>query len=51
MCQETLTESVGGPIDDLGHQGHDFVEVSWRSEVSDAGEDPNVEVHGSAHCR
>jgi hypothetical protein len=43
--------SVGGRIDNLGHQGHDLVEVSWGGQVADAGEDPNVEVHGSAHCR
>ena len=38
-------------IDDLGDQGHDFVQVSRQSEVSDAGEYPNIEVHGSPHGR
>ena len=28
-----------------------LVEVSWSGQVTDAGEDPNVEVHGSAHGR
>jgi hypothetical protein len=43
--------SVAGPIDNFGYQGHHLVEVSWGGQVAHVGEDPNVEVHGSAHCR
>jgi hypothetical protein len=25
--------------------------VGWGHQVADAGENPKVEVHGSAHCR
>jgi hypothetical protein len=42
--------SVSGRIDNLSHQGHHLVEVSWGGQVADAGEDANVEVHGSAQC-
>jgi len=43
--------SVAGAIDNLGHQGHHLVEVSWGGQVAHIGEEPNVEVHGPAHCR
>jgi hypothetical protein len=42
--------SVGGRIDNLGHQGHYLVEVGWGGQVAGAGDDSNVDVHGSARC-
>jgi hypothetical protein len=51
LCVAARFASFGGWIDHLGRQGHHLVEVSGDGEVTDAGEDPNLEVHGSADCR
>jgi len=38
-------------IDNLGHQGHDLVEVTRRDQVTDAWKDATLDIDRAAHGR